>query len=113
MESVNSMVTWREDNAGVTQGFLIESLVICILSGRKALWKLHEFWTQNDLDFFYPDLKLSVNQLNEYAYQRPLDKLSEVNVQEIIRNICLAMLYEHDLGIEILHLDTTSKTLQG
>lgn len=113
MEMVNAMVSWRDDNSKITPGFLIETMVICILSSRKATWKIHEYWTQQDLDFFYPELNLLVSQLNDDAYVRALDKLAEVKVEELISKICLTMLKLHDLNIETLHLDTTSKSVQG
>jgi transposase len=113
MEMVNAMVSWRDDNSKITPGFLIETMVICILSSRKATWKIHEYWTQQDLDFFYPELNLLVSQLNDDAYVRALDKLAEVKVEELISKICLTMLKLHDINIETLHLDTTSKSVQG
>lgn len=52
METVNEMVAWDEDRAKISPWFLIESLVITILCNRRPLWKMHEFWTRSNLDFF-------------------------------------------------------------
>ena len=113
METVNRTVTWRSDNSSVSPGFLIESLVISTLSNRKPLWKMHEFWTQSDLDFFYPDLELRTEWLNDDAYARALDKLGEVNMMALVSKICLEMLKMHGLEMKSIHLDTTSKSVQG
>lgn len=113
MESVNNTVTWRMDNSKVSPGFLIESLVISTLSNRKPLWKMHEFWSQEDLDFFYPELMLSAEWLNDDAYARALDKLSDVEMMGLVSKISLEMLKTHGLDVKSVHLDTTSKSVQG
>lgn len=113
MESVNNAVTWRTDNSKVSPGFLIESLVISTLSNRKPLWKMHEFWSQEDLDFFYPELSLSTEWLNDDAYARALDKLSDVEMMALVSKISLEMLKTHGLDVKSVHLDTTSKSVQG
>lgn len=41
--TVNQIVQWKEANAKVSPGLIIETLVICILCGRKPLWKLELF----------------------------------------------------------------------
>lgn len=48
-DKVNRMVNWNEANAKISQGMLIESLVICIICGRKPLWKVEQFWARQDL----------------------------------------------------------------
>lgn len=113
MENVNNTVTWRSDNSKVSPGFLIESLVISTLSNRKPLWKMHEFWSQEDVDFFYPTLGICTEWLNDDAYARALDKLGEVNMMELVSKISLEMLRLHGLEIKSVHLDTTSKSVQG
>lgn len=113
METVNAEVTWRQDNTKVSPGFLIESLVISTLSNRKPLWKMHEFWTQDDLDFYYPDLGLDANWLSDDAYARALDKFSEIKMGQLVSKISMEMLKMHGLNLESVHLDTTSKSVQG
>jgi len=87
METVNSEVAWRKENSKVSPGFLIESLVICILAERKSLWKMHEFWTQPELDFYYPELDIKTEQLNDDAYARALDKLGETKMSLLISSL--------------------------
>lgn len=48
-QTVNQMVHWKEENSKISPGLLIESLVICILCNRKPLWKVQQFWAQQDL----------------------------------------------------------------
>lgn len=45
-ETVNNMVTWRPENSKISPGFLIETLIVSIIHGRKPLWKLEEYWVK-------------------------------------------------------------------
>jgi hypothetical protein len=47
------MVNWNEANAKISPGMLIESLVICIICGRKPLWKVEQFWARQDLKLLF------------------------------------------------------------
>lgn len=113
MESVNSQIIWREDNTKVSPGFLIESLVISTLSNRRPLWKMHEFWNQENLDFFYPELALDVAWLSDDAYARALDKFSQTEMRLLVSKIAIEMLKLHEIDLKTVHLDTTSKSVQG
>lgn len=108
---VNEIVKWKEENSKISPGLLIESLVACILCHRKPLWKVEDFWRSQDMHNLYPEIDPS--QLNDDAYGRALDKLAEVNMSLIISLVSLTLLKAHDLGISFVHLDTTSKSVQG
>ncbi|WP_286980951.1 hypothetical protein [Pseudothermotoga sp.] len=45
---VNQMVHWNENNSKISPGLLIESLIVCIICGRKPLWKVEEFWAKQN-----------------------------------------------------------------
>jgi hypothetical protein len=112
-ETINNMVDWRSDNSKVSPGFLIETLIVTILRGRRPLWKIEEYWTQQKFDLLFEETDISVEQLNDDAYARALDKLKTANLKELISRVCLTMLQAHDLPIESLHLDTTSISVEG
>jgi len=110
---VNHMVEWNDTNSKISPGLLIESLIICIICGRKPLWRVQQFWAQQDLRLLFADVDISLDQLNDDAYGRALDKLSEVKMEELVNLCSLVMLQAHDLNISTIHLDTTSKYVQG
>ncbi|WP_206811847.1 IS1634 family transposase [Paradesulfitobacterium ferrireducens] len=112
-QTVNQMVHWREANSKVSPGLLIETLVICILCGRKPLWKIEQFWAQQDLRNLFAEVDLSVEQLNDDAYGHALDKLAEISMEQLVSMVSLSLLQAHSLGINIVHFDTTSKSVQG
>ena len=112
-ETVNDMVTWRADNSKISPGFLIETLIVSIIHERKPLWKLEEYWSRQKLEFMLADSDITAQQLNDDAYGRALDKLTKINMKDMLSRVCLTMLQAHDLPIESLHFDTTSISVEG
>ena len=112
-ETINHMVQWREANARISPGLLLETLIICILCDRKPLWKVEQFWAKQDLAFLFPDTGIELSWLNDDAYGHALDKLAEIEPAQLISIVSLTLLAAHDLGITKIHLDTTSKSVQG
>jgi transposase len=110
---VNEMVCWNEANSKISPGMLIESLVICLICGRKPLWRVEQFWAKQDLNLLFEGVDVTLDQLNDDAYGRALDKLSEIKMEELVNNCALQMLSYHGLNISAIHLDTTSKSVQG
>lgn len=112
-EIVNRMVKWNEANARVSPGLLIEALVVCIMCGRKPLWKVEQFWADQDMGLLFQGVDLTSDQLNDDALGRALDKLAEVDMKELLGFASLALLTAHKLTISSIHLDTTTKSVQG
>lgn len=69
-EIVNHMVSWNEANSRISPGLLIESLLICLICGRKPLWRVEQFWAGQDLKFLFDGIEVAVDQLNDDAYGR-------------------------------------------
>lgn len=112
-ERVNNLVEWREENSKISPGLLIVTLIISIIVNRKPLWKLEQFWKKHNVETLFKEYDVSFKQFNDDAYGRALDKLSEIDMQTLISTISLEMLKVHEQNIEVLHLDTTSKSVQG
>lgn len=112
-EIVNRMVKWNKANARVSPGLLIEALVVCIMCGRKPLWKVEQFWAEQDLKLLFKDVEFTPEQLNDDALGRALEKLAEVDMKELVSAVSLALLTAHNLSISTIHLDTTTKSVQG
>lgn len=113
-EIVNRMVKWDEDNARVSPGLLIEALVVCIMCGRKPLWKVEQFWADQDLELLFQGVDLtSSHQLNDDALGRALDRLAQVDMKKLLSAASLALLTAHKLPISTIHLDTTTISVQG
>ncbi len=112
-ETINHMANWCEANSKISPGLLIESLIICILCDRKPLWKVEQFWAKQDLAFLFPDSDIQLSQFNDDAYGHALEKLAEIEPARLVSLISLTLLHAHGLGIASIHIDTTSKSVQG
>ncbi len=62
-EIINQKVQWNENNSKISPGLLIESLIVCIICGRKPLWKVEEFWAKQDLKLLFDGTDITLDQL--------------------------------------------------
>lgn len=74
---------------------------------------MHQFWAAQDMTTLLPGVDISWDQLNDDAYGRALDKLAEIDMEALVSQVALTMLAAHDLTINCVHLDSTSKSVQG
>ncbi|WP_207708798.1 DUF4277 domain-containing protein [Heliobacterium mobile] len=109
-ETVNHIVSWKENIAKISPGLLIEMLVISILCGRRPLWKVHQFWAQQDLRLLFEE-EVTLEPLNDDAFGHVLDKLAEVKMEQIVNIVSLTLLRAHAIDICTIHFDTTSKAV--
>jgi transposase len=106
--------TWRSpDSRSTSPGILAETLVTAILCGCRPLYKVERFWDNKALEIFYKNNEVTMDQLNDDAYARLLDKLSNVDCPRMFETICLNMLQHHSLDITLTHSDTTSVSVEG
>ncbi|MGL5719738.1 MAG: IS1634 family transposase, partial [Alphaproteobacteria bacterium] len=100
------------DDRGISPGILAETLVAAILCGCRPLYRVEKFWENKPLGIFYAE-NITADQLNDDAYARLLDKLSEIDGSKLFEAVCLEMLQYHSLDIVLAHSDTTSISVEG
>jgi transposase len=112
-ETIDQFTGWSPNSRSTSPGILAETLVTAILCGCRPLYKVERFWDNKALEIFYKNDKISMDQLNDDAYARMLDKLSNVDCPRMFETICLNMLQHHSLDITLTHSDTTSVSVEG
>ncbi|WP_225742823.1 IS1634 family transposase [Marinilactibacillus sp. Marseille-P9653] len=114
-ETIDQRVQWREDNTKVSPGFLIESLVAAIMSthGTIPLVRLQEYWRDQDWELLFRHTSITPDHLNDDAYGRALDKLADLDLEQLCMDISVQLLLKHKEDIQVIHADTTSKSVQG
>ncbi|MED0668201.1 DUF4277 domain-containing protein [Bacillus badius] len=114
-ETIDQRVQWREDNTKVSPGFLIESLVAAIMSthGTIPLMRLQEYWRDQDWELLFRGTSITPDQLNDDAYGRALDKLVDLDIEQLCMDISAQLLLKHEEDLQVIHADTTSKSVQG
>jgi transposase len=110
---VDQFTGWSPNSRSSSPGILAETLTTAILCGCRPLYKVERFWDDKALNIFYKDGEISLDQLNDDAYARLLDKLSAVDCQRLFETVCLNMLQHHSLDITLTHSDTTSVSVEG
>jgi transposase len=112
-ETVDQFTGWSPNSRLTSPGILAETLVTAILCGCRPLYKVERFWDNKALEVFYKNNEVTMDQLNDDAYARLLDKLSNVDCPRMFETICLNMLQHHSLDITLTHSDTTSVSVEG
>jgi transposase len=112
-ETIDQFTGWSPNSRSTSPGILAETLVAAILCGCRPLYKAERFWDNKALSIFYKNNEINMNQINDDAYARMLDKLSAVDCQRMFETVCLTMLQHHSMEITLTHSDTTSVSVEG
>ncbi len=110
-QTVDQMVQWRE-TARLTPGQIVEALIINILCDRRPLWKMEQFFYEIDLSLLYGK-EITPDHLNDDILGRCLDKIAEIDLNKLVSQIGLQALLAHSLSLRVLHIDTTSISVEG
>jgi transposase len=112
-ETIDQFTGWSPNSRSTSPGILAETLVTAILCGCRPLYKVEKFWDNKALSIFYKNDEINMDQINDDAYARMLDKLSAVDCQRMFETVCLNMLQYHSMEITLTHSDTTSVSVEG
>ncbi|OXS80145.1 IS1634 family transposase [Domibacillus enclensis] len=114
-EAIDRAVTWREDNTKVSPGFLIETLTAAIMAthGHMPLSHMEDYWKVQDWELLFRGTNITPAKLNDDAYGRALDKLADVDLEQLCMDISYQLLTQQGCTIQAIHADTTSKSVQG
>ncbi|MBU7007782.1 hypothetical protein Ga0451573_002739 [Peptococcaceae bacterium DYL19] len=78
---------------------MIKGLVINVLSGRKALYKVFEYFAEQDLEVLFGS-GIEADAFNDDALGRALDKLAFVHPNRVYSNIVLSAITKHDIDFK-------------
>lgn len=101
-EAIDRAVTWREDNTKVSPGCLIETLTAAIMAthGHMPLAHMEEFWRDQDWELLFRGTNITPGQLNDDAYGRALDKLADVDLEQLCMDISYQLLTQQGCTIQ-------------
>lgn len=81
--------------------------------GTISLVRLQEYWRDQDWELLFRGTSITPDQLNDDAYGRALDKLADLDIEQLCMDISVQLLLKHEEDIQVIHADTTSKSVQG
>ena len=109
---INNQVTWDESQWNNSPGLYVEAMVINILTDRKPLYRVSEFFKDMDIEaLFGPTVQAT--DFNDDALGNTLDRLAESNLDHLYSNIVLQAHLKHCFRVDLAHGDTTSITVYG
>lgn len=109
---VNRTVTWDPKQCRTAPGTLIKGLVLNVLSGRKALYRVHEYFREQDLEVLFGS-GIQADAFNDDALGRAMDKMADASPKLIYSNLILSAITKNKITVGSVHADTTSKSVHG
>lgn len=112
VEHINHAVTWDPTQWKVSPGEHILALVINTLCGRVPLYRVHEFYEEQDVEGLF-GLGRKAEDFNRFALGRALDTVYDAGSCSIFTGLTLRNLMTTDMPLQFAHGDTTSKVMYG
>ncbi len=109
---IDRIVRWDPKQCRTSPGTLIKGLVINVLSGRKALYRVEEYFSEQDVELLFGS-GIEADAFNDDALGRALDKVADANPKQIFGNLVLSAVTKHEIKLTSVHADTTSKSVYG
>lgn len=96
----------------VSTGTAIKSMVMNIVTDRKALYKLDEFYAYTDTEKLFGE-GIIPEHFTDDVMARALDELYEIGPKKVMTETAMFSIKEYKIPVNSIHADTTSKSLYG
>ncbi|NLL06348.1 MAG: DUF4277 domain-containing protein [Clostridiaceae bacterium] len=108
---VDKFVEWDEDKCFLTPGQALKALVLNILTDRKPLYRISEFYADKDVEKLIGK-GVTATHTNEFCIGRMLDKVYDAGSKKLYSSVALTALDIENIEVKSIHWDTTSKSFQ-
>ncbi|MDK2799681.1 MAG: hypothetical protein PWQ70_1300 [Clostridiales bacterium] len=109
---VDELVEWDREKCFLGPGQATKALVLNILTDRKPLYRMVEFYADKDVEKLIGK-GINHTHINEFCLGRTLDKIYEAGAKKLYSAVALAAVDIEKIDIKSIHWDTTSKSFQG
>lgn len=113
VDTINNNVTWDKKQCKIPPGELIAALMLGIFDGRRALYTLHEYYEDQDLELIFGRKDLIPEDFNDDCLGRALDRLADCGFTRLFGTAVLRARQVHGFTTEACHADTTSVSVYG
>ena len=113
IETINNSVRWDSKQWKTSPGELISALIIAFFCQRPALYKVCDFYKNQDLDLLFGRKDLSANDFNDDCLARAIDRLEESEFHKIYGQILVNVRKVYQFQSKCCHADTTSIVVFG
>lgn len=109
---VDEFVEWDQEKCFLKPGQATKALVLNILTDRKPLYRMPEFYADKDVEKLIGE-GIAPSHINEFCLGRTLDKIYEAGAKKLYSSVALGCLETENIEVKSIHWDTTSKSFQG
>jgi len=111
-ETINTLVDWDEKQCKLDPGTLVLALIINILHGRSPLYRVEEFFREQDTELLF-GTGVESKHLNDDALGSALDKIYDAGPKKVFSAIALTVQAREKIEANALHIDTTARLVYG
>lgn len=114
VESIDEQTDPATQSANLSVGTRIQAMIIQILTDRKALYRMEEWYAKQDIELLLGP-GITAKDLNDDALSRALDHFYKMDFDTLYSQVSLSgrnLLQDPD-AFRSLHVDTTSLSLYG
>lgn len=104
-EMIDTVIDWDPAQCRLSPGTRVKALSINILVHRQALYRVADFYRDQDMDVLFGEQRVKPEDLNDDALGRALDKLAFSDLKKLFSTIALTAAATHDVPIERLHVE--------
>ena len=110
--AIDSVVAWDPKQCKHSPGTHVLAMIVNILMGRTALYRVEEFYENLDVPVLF-GLDASASDSKDSALARTLDKIFEAGPKRVFSAAAMQAVVHEDVKIDVVHSDTTSWSLTG
>jgi len=96
----------------VSPGRVVLALILDALSGRRALFRLEQFFADKDIEHLLGE-DIPRSRLNDDTLGRVLDRLSDAGTNTVLGSVVIKVMKSFELALSHVHHDTTSHKVYG
>ncbi len=112
VDVINEAAEWHSQ-AKMGPGERILALILCIFGDRRALWRVHEFYEDEDLEVLF-GAGVQSEDFNDDALGRALDKLHDAGAQGVMAALAMRALAVESIPLQgALRADTATISVWG
>lgn len=111
-DTIDNMVQWDPKQCKHSPGTHALAMMVNILMGRTALYRVEEFYDNLDVPFLF-GMDAHASDFNDSVLGRTLDKIFEAGPKRVFSAAALRAAMREDVKVDVVHVDTTSWSLAG
>jgi transposase len=111
-KTINEVVPWDPKQCLLDPGTHVTALIINILCRRDPLYRVEEFYQEQDLELLF-GTHVEPNNFNDDALGSTLDKIYAAGAKKVFSAVVLKAQLKEDIVCRVLHGDTTARLVYG